>query len=104
MAARAAEAGSTMNPTNAWLLLSARAPTFGSPPGGFGAVTPADVALSLQGLPREKFLLGMAVLAGDATHLRELWTHAHIWVVDTAERFDWECKRGSEAWRALAAL
>ena len=93
-----------MNPARAWLLLTTRSTGVELTPGGFGSLKPADVALALQGLERLRFLLGMAALAADRDVLGELHAHLTIEVVIRAEAERWECERGAQTCRSLAAL
>jgi hypothetical protein len=93
-----------MNPANAWLLLTCRSRGVDFSPSGFGALKPADVALAMQGLPRERFLLGMAKLAGDLSVLRELESLIWVRVIDMAASGAWQIRRGSQVCRRLAAL
>jgi hypothetical protein len=94
-----------VNPANAWLLLTTRSSGVNLSPSGFGALRPADVALALKGLERERFLLGMAVLTGDRTVLPELIALVHITIVDLAIGGEWkEARRGSQIYRRMAAV
>lgn len=93
-----------MNPARAWLLLTTRSTGVEITPGGFGSLKPADVAGALQGLERGRFLLGMAVLAGDRDVLAELHSYITVDVVIRAEREHWECERGAQTCRSLSAL
>lgn len=94
-----------MNPANAWLLLTTRSPGVNFIPGGWGTVKPADVAAALGGLKRSRFLMGMGALAGDRSVLEDLVTYVnHELVMPAAEAGGWKIRRGSEAYRRLAAL
>lgn len=93
-----------MNPARAWLLLTTRSTGVELTPGGFGAVKPADVALALKGLSRERFLLGMAALAGDRDVIADLHAYVTTEVIVRAERERWETDRGGQVCRSLAGL
>lgn len=93
-----------MNPARAWLLLTTRSTGVELTPGGFGSIKPADVALALKGLSRERFLLGMAALAGDRDVLADLHAYVTIDVIVRAERERWETDRGGQVCRSLAGL
>lgn len=94
-----------MNPANAWLLLTARTSGMDCGSSGWGSLKPADVALALGGLDRPRFLLGMAALAGDRDHMHELVTLVKLEIIlPMAEYAGWTIKRGSEAYRRMAAL
>lgn len=82
-----------MNPANAWLLLTTRSTGVGFTPGGWGSIRPSDVARSLAGLDRPRFLLGMAVLAGDRDGMEDLVAHLQQQVVEPAAEFgEWRVK------------
>jgi hypothetical protein len=93
-----------MNPANAWLLLTTRSKGVELLPTGWGALRPADVMLAMKGLERPKFLIGMAALAGDRDVFHELTAYVHLFILDLAVVGEWKIKRGSEAYRRMAAL
>ncbi len=93
-----------MNPSPAWLLLSARSAQLQKTQGGHERLTKDDVCSMLSGLDIDCMKMGMASECGDAKALRDL--ELKLWQITyhMAIREKWKLPKGEFVTRRMAGL